>query len=107
VWFVIKHHARTSTPKRFSSGHEIEVRLSIAVSLEDGNGSYAALSDVMWIPRRYDEPHTFSQEKLVLCPWIRPPRFNDCRTAGSNYFHRNASRVKCNRAKSAISSRGT
>jgi len=39
-------------------GHEIEVRLSIAVSLEDGNGSYAALSDVMWIPRRYHSGNT-------------------------------------------------
>jgi hypothetical protein len=39
-------------------GHEIEVCLSIAVSLEDGNGSYAALSDVMRIPRRYHSGDT-------------------------------------------------
>ena len=30
--------------------HEIEVRLAIAISLENGNGSYTALSDMMWYP---------------------------------------------------------
>ena len=39
-------------------GHEIEVGPSIAVSLEDGNGSYAPLRDVMRIPRRYDSGNT-------------------------------------------------
>jgi len=35
-------------------GHEIELRLSICVSLEDGNRSHASLRDLMRIPRRYN-----------------------------------------------------
>ena len=60
-------------------GHKIEVRFSIAVSLEDRNRSYTSLRDVMRILRNYHsgntrlaqtlvEPDVFSQEKLVLCP---------------------------------------
>jgi hypothetical protein len=38
--------------------HEIEVGLSITISLEDGNGSYATLSDVMRIPGRHNSGNT-------------------------------------------------
>ena len=57
--------------------HEIEVRPSIAVSLEDRYGSYTTLSDVMGIPGRYDsgnsrhaqtlvQPKVFAQEKISI-----------------------------------------
>jgi hypothetical protein len=58
-------------------GHEIEVGPSIAVSLENGYGSYTTLRHVMWIPRCYhsgNAPHAqtlvelnlFGQEKIGI-----------------------------------------
>jgi len=71
-------------------GHKIEVGSSITIGLENGNGSYAPLRDVMRITRSYNpgysrhaqnffEPTAFSQEKisivspefpLVLLPFV-------------------------------------
>ena len=58
-------------------GHEIEVRPSIAVSSEDGYGSYTALSDVMGISgsdhsgnsrhaQTLVQPKVFGQEKISI-----------------------------------------
>jgi len=58
-------------------GHEIEVRPSIAVRLEDGDGSYTTLSDVMGISGSYHsgnsrpaqapvQPKVFGQEKISI-----------------------------------------
>jgi hypothetical protein len=60
-------------------GHKIEVGSWITVGVENGNGSYAPLHDMMRIARSYNpgnsrdeqnlvEPNAFSQEKLKLCP---------------------------------------
>jgi hypothetical protein len=46
-------------------GHEIEVRLSIAVSLEDGYRSYTTLSDVMGISGSYHSGNSRHAQTLV------------------------------------------
>jgi hypothetical protein len=67
-------------------GHKIEVGSSITIGLENRNGSYTPLRDVMRIARSYHpgnsrhaqnlfEPNAFSQEKIsIVSPEFSPAR---------------------------------
>ena len=55
---VMRHQAPRKNFQIQLLCHEIEIGPPIAVSLENGNGSYAPLRDVMRIPGGYDSGDT-------------------------------------------------